>query len=328
MKFALALVSLTALVGADDTSCPLNSTSTRSYDRTTTSRSTFWVDAVTPLPSTTITLANFETTGTVTSTVPGVTTFFVCETTTTEFVDHVPTAYTGNFSSSSLRASTSCAPQTTVFDEYLATETVTPTFTRDEYTVTEYYTTPYEATYEVTSGLSTTTTQGNRGCTHTVTSATATAATSTQDLKCAPSNLIGTDGKAGEPGRASVADGIASYGSGASTPEGFQDRAGAHKDASACCQACQDDPSCKGSLFAGFTNNYPTWRPPFCQHWLKDSHDDASGTCGIAFTIFPGDQAWGQTGCGVVAENVYAPGPCSEGMSPRQCQRSAGREIR
>ena len=161
-------------------------------------------------------------------------------------------------------------------------------------------------------------------CTSTILSTTGTAASPvTQVAKCAATNLIGTDGIAGQRWRGAPLDGIANYGSGAG---GVKDE-GAHKDASACCQACQDDANCAASIFVG---GYPTYEnpmadgTPFCQLFNKNPQSDEEG-CGLGFSVFPGDKLVAQSGsCGYVAQIEYAPGTCFEGDSVRECASYAG----
>lgn len=177
---------------------------------------------------------------------------------------------------------------------------------------------------------STTSTVSDDSCTSTAKSTTGTASsTSTQALKCHPTNLIGTDGIAGQRGiRGAQEDGIANWGAiGGPVGRGTADEEGegANKDASACCQACQDDKDCSASLFAGTVFTYPRARFPWCILFSQpegQTEDQSDEKCGQAFTIFPGDKAFAQTGCGYIAENVYADGLCEEGQSPRECEQS------
>lgn len=236
-------------------------------------------------------------------------------------VEHTATTYTGDYSSSSLRPSTSCAPTRAIIDVYPeGTTTITYTETRSAPAVTSFTTIEIETTNYVMSSGSTTSTIEQNECTETVTSTAATASsTVTQALKCAATNLIGTDGIAGKHYRGSNDDGIASYGNEASTTRD-EDGAGANKDASACCQACQDDENCAAAIFAGTSYTYPRPSLPYCQ--LFNNNKDTSGaSCGLGFTIFPGDKQIASTGCGYIAENVYWEGECPEGLTPRQCEQ-------
>ena len=162
-------------------------------------------------------------------------------------------------------------------------------------------------------------------CTSTILKITGTAtSTATQAAKCAATNLIGTDGIAGQRWRGAPLDGIANYGSGAG---GVKDE-GAHKDASACCQACQDDENCAASIFVGgpatYENNGQVDGTPFCQHFNRNPPSEERG-CGLGFSVFPGDKLVAQSGsCGYVARIEYAPGTCYEGDSVRECSRYAG----
>lgn len=198
------------------------------------------------------------------------------------------------------------------------TTTIPYTTTLEAPQVTVFTTTEVsENVYLQTLGTETTT-DTIISCTSTVTSTTATASsTVTQALKCAPTNLIGTDGEPGQRYRGAVNDGIASYGSGAisSTDE---DGVGANKDASSCCQACQDDENCAASLFAGTSSTYPAPSLPYCQLWTSNKETSGS-SCGLGFTVFPGAQQIASTGCGYIAENVYFEGECPEGLSARDC---------
>jgi len=201
------------------------------------------------------------------------------------------------------------------------------------YTVTEYYptvtanstvTTASTEIIYVTSGAPWTTISVD--CTSTILETTGTASSSvTQAAKCAPTNLIGTDGIAGQRYRGAPLDGIANYGSGS----GAVKDEGAHKDASACCQACQDDENCAASIFVG---GYPTYEnpradgTPFCQLFNNNPQSYEEG-CGLGFSVFPGDKLVAQSGsCGYVAQIEYAPGTCYEGDSVRECSHYAGYE--
>ncbi|KAI6910872.1 hypothetical protein KC318_g4078, partial [Hortaea werneckii] len=248
-------------------------------------------------------------------------------------IEYTPTAYSGDFTSSALRTSTSCAPSRFLTIEWPGTTTTTATVT--QYSTNTYLTetapTPSQSTEWITSGLTTIT--RNDSCTATFTSTTATGPSTTQTLKCAPTNLIGTDGKPGRRYRGAANDGIASYGPGISFPPGFDNRTGAHKDASACCQACQDAVNCAASIFVDTDSTYPAPSPPWCQFFDQNdspatyaSSDEEEGEdeegCGLGFTIFPGEMKMAQAGCGFIAENVYAEGLCGEGMTARECQES------
>lgn len=162
-------------------------------------------------------------------------------------------------------------------------------------------------------------------CTSTILEITGTASTPvTQAAKCAATNLIGTEGIAGQRWRGAPLDGIANYGSGAG---GVKDE-GAHKDASACCQACQDDENCAASIFVGgpatYENNGQADGTPFCQLFNKNPQSEEEG-CGLGFSVFPGDKLVAQSGsCGYVAQIEYAPGTCYEGDSVRECSHYAG----
>ena len=238
-----------------------------------------------------------------------------------ENVEHTSTSYTGDYTSSSLRPSIFCAPSRYIIDVYPdGTTTSTTTVTSSAPQVTSYTTTTTIATsYQVTTG-STASTISVDDCSVTVTSTTAIASsTVTQALKCAPTNLIGTDGIAGQHYRGAINDGIASYGSGSATIGDISSGEGANRDASACCQACQDDENCAASLFAGTDYTYPAPSLPYCQLWTNNQ-DTSKASRGLGFTIFPGDQKIASTGCGFIAENVYFEGDCPEGLTPRECE--------
>lgn len=175
-----------------------------------------------------------------------------------------------------------------------------------------------------TSGSTTAFTTGYTPCTTTVTSTTGTAAPVTQALKCAPTNLIGTDGKPGRRDRNAPWDGIASYGAGSIVPaEGRENGTGIHKDASACCQACQDDEACAASIWSGSPSDYPEYMPPSCKLFTQNEE-----SCGLGFTIFTGEEKMAQAGsCGYIAENVYAEGLCEEGQTPRECEEAGVGKI-
>ncbi|RMY74259.1 hypothetical protein D0862_14143 [Hortaea werneckii] len=329
MMFRKTLVAagLASAVAAE-TSCPLTTTSTRTS--TTPSAVYVWetVDGKTPLPTNTYTTTVYTATDTTTTTVPDTSYVTNCAHTSTENIEHTPTAYTGAFTSSALRTSTSCAPSRLFLTKWPGTTTTTATVTH-YYTstyLTETASTPSHSTEWTTSGLTTIT--RNSSCTATVTSTTATASSTTQTLKCAPTNLIGTDGKPGHRYRGAANDGIASYGSGISFPPGFDNRTGAHKDASACCQACQEAANCAASIFVDTDSTYPAPSPPWCQFFDQNSpstyasSDEDGEGCGLGFTIFPGEMKMAQAGCGFIAENVYADGLCEEGMTARECQES------
>jgi hypothetical protein len=196
-----------------------------------------------------------------------------------------------------------------------------------------------QATEWVTDSASTETVDGY--CTETVTSTTATASsTATQALKCAPTNLIGTDGLShsrsgyrGLPENGIAWYGIAWYGNTGPSPPGY-DRdfaTGAHKDASACCQACQEDPKCVASIWSGTSSTYPSPSVPYCDLYYGSSEDGkGEETCGLGFTVYRGDKQIAQSGsCGYVAENVFADGICPEGMTPGECDKQgiSGRLI-
>ena len=162
-------------------------------------------------------------------------------------------------------------------------------------------------------------------CTSTILEITGTAtSTATQAAKCAATNLIGTDGIAGQRWRGTPLDGIANYGSG----DGGSKDEGAHKDASACCQACQDDENCAASIFVGgpttYENNGQVDGTPFCQLFNRNPRSEEEG-CGLGLSVFPGDKLVAQSGsCGYVAQIEYAPGTCFEGDSVRECSHYAG----
>ncbi|RMZ05800.1 hypothetical protein D0860_05798 [Hortaea werneckii] len=314
-----------------ETSCPLTTTSTRTS--TTPSAVYIWetVDGKTPLPTDTYTTTIYTATDTTITTVADTSYVTNCAFTSTKNIEYTPTAYTGDFTSSALRTSTSCAPSQLFLTEWPGTTTTTATVT--QYSTNTYLTetasTPSQSTEWTTSGLTTLT--RNLSCTATLTSTTATAASTTQALKCAPTNLIGTDGKPGRRYRGAANDGIASYGSGSSYPPGFDNRTGAHKDAGACCQACQEAANCAASIFTGTDSTYPAPSLPWCQFfdqndspssYYSDEGDEEAEGCGLGFTIFPGDMKMAQAGCGYIAANAYAEGLCEGGMTARECQES------
>ncbi|KAI7279575.1 hypothetical protein KC345_g5304 [Hortaea werneckii] len=319
---------------AAETSCPLTTTTTETSSSPSAVYIWKTVDGKTPLPTDTYTTTIYTATDTTTTTVPGTSYVTNCAFTSTNTcgnVEYTPTAYIGDFTSSALRTSTSCAPSRYLTIEWPGTTTTTATVT--QYSTNTYLTetasTPSQSTEWLTSGL--TTLIRNLSCTATVTSTTATASSTTQALKCAPTNLIGTDAKPGRRERGAANDGIASYGSGISFPPGFDNRTGAHKDASACCQACQDDAKCAASIFVGTDSTYPAPSLPWCQFFDRndgpssypsDQGGDEAEGCGLGFTIFPGDVKMAQAGCGYIAQNVYAEGLCEEEMTARECQES------
>lgn len=159
-------------------------------------------------------------------------------------------------------------------------------------------------------------------CTDTVTSTTGTASstTITQNAKCAPTNLIGTDGIAGQRYRGAPLDGIANYGSGA----GYSSNKSADKDASSCCQVCQEEENCAASIWVATPQGGQGDHEPFCQLFNNNQQSYGEG-CGLGFSVFPGDKKIAQSGsCGYVAEHVYADGVCFEGDSTRECASYAG----
>ncbi|KAI7188151.1 hypothetical protein KC363_g5606 [Hortaea werneckii] len=327
LRKTIVAAGLASAVAAE-TSCPLTTTTTETS--TTPSAVYVWktVDGRTPLPTDTYTTTVYTATDTTTTTVADTSYVTNCAFTSTKNVEYTPTAYTGDFTPSALRTSTSCAPSRFLTIEWPGTTTTTATVTH--YSTNTYLTetaaTPSQSTEWITSGLTTLT--RNLSCTATVTSTTATASSTTQALKCAPTNLIGTDGKPGRRYRGAPNDGIASYGSGSTYPPGFDDRSGAHKDASACCQACQDDANCAASIFTGTDSTYPAPSLPWCQFFDQNnglstySSDEDDEGCGLGFTIFPGEMKMAQAGCGYIAANAYAEGLCEEGMTARECQES------
>jgi hypothetical protein len=185
---------------------------------------------------------------------------------------------------------------------------------------------PTQATEYVTDDSTTETIDGY--CTSTIISTTATAnATATQALKCAPTNLIGTDGLSHSRSgyRGLPEDGIAWYGKIGAIPPGYEREfaTGAHKDASACCQACQEDPKCVASLWSGTSSTYPSPSVPGCDLYYGSSDDgESEETCGLGFLVYKGDKQIAQTGsCGYIAETVFAEGLCPEGMTPGECDK-------
>jgi len=215
-----------------------------------------------------------------------------------------------------MRAASDVYPGTVTktYTDYVYAETITAPAVTQETQTTEW----------VTSATTTETVDGF--CSKFTTSIIGTASsTVTQALKCAPTNLIGTDGKSHSRSglRGLPEDGIAWYGKEGRSPPGWEDNTGAHKDASACCQACQEDPKCAASIFSGTSSTYPRPSLPDCKFYYGSSFDgdrDAGETCGLAFTVFKGDKQIAQSGsCGYVAENVYADGLCPEGMTPSEC---------
>ncbi|GAB7366368.1 hypothetical protein MBLNU230_g8166t1 [Neophaeotheca triangularis] len=327
LKNAVIFAALTAWVGAESLSCPMTTTSTETWTRPSTEAhyTTVYADGYSVQ---TLTTRATNTNSTVTSTVQDYTQTSVCGPPTTTQAEYTPTVYTGEWSTS-LRHSTSCKPYISIVAEWPGTTTFTRTFTTN---ISKYYayTSTVPTTERVTSGTSTFT---NTVTCATETVPTATAATTvTQALKCAPSNLIGTDGKPGIRERGGANDGIADYrGWYRTMSEGLEDRTGPHKDASACCQACQEDPKCMASIFTGSSATYPKFQPPSCRYWSTEDSDDEGdedGTCGLAFTVFTGERKIAQGGCGYIAENVFPPQFCAEGQTPRECEESGlGREV-
>ncbi|KAM0723189.1 hypothetical protein Q7P37_001389 [Cladosporium fusiforme] len=249
---------------------------------------------------------------------------YECSSTTTKSVDYTSTVYSGSYSSSSLRPLTSCAPVTHTVRIYPGTESRTYTSTEYYPTVTANSTVTTASTdyIYVTSGEPWTTIKVD--CTSTILETTGTASSAvTQAAKCAPTNLIGTDGKPGQRWRGAPLDGIANYGSG----DGGAADEEAHKDASACCQACQDDENCAASIFVGGPATYENPKAdgtPFCQLYNQNPQSN-NESCGLGFSVFPGDKQVAQSGsCGYVAQIVYAPGTCFEGDTVRECASYAG----
>jgi hypothetical protein len=234
--------------------------------------------------------------------------------------------YSGNYSSSSLRASTSCAPVTTTVKIYPGTESRTYTVTDYWPTVTANSTVTTVSTEYVSLTSAEPWTTITNDCTKTILETTGTASTAvTQAAKCAATNLIGTDGIAYQRWRGAPLDGIANDGNG---DGGVKDE-GAHKDASACCQACQDDENCAASIFVAGPATYEgpgADGTPFCKLYNKNPQSYGQ-SCGMGFSIFPGDKQIAQSGaCGYVAQIEYAPGTCREGDSVRECAAYAGYE--
>ena len=242
-------------------------------------------------------------------------------------VEYTSTVYAGDFTSSSLRPSTSCAPARKFVYKYPGTTTATYTnWLYASTTTAPAVTLETQATEYITNSASTSSIDGY--CTSTITSTTATAnATATQALKCAPTNLIGTDGlsHARSGFRGLPEDGIAWYGNTARSPPGYDREfpTGAHKDASACCQACQEDPECAASIWSGTSSTYPSPSVPGCDFYYGTPQDgEGEGTCGLGFTIYKGDKQIAQSGsCGYIAENVFSDGICPEGMTPGECDK-------
>lgn len=210
--------------------------------------------------------------------------------------------------------------------------TTTETYTTYLYatTVTAAAVTIETQTHEyITDSASTSTVDGY--CTSTILSTTATAsAAATQALKCAPTNLIGTDGLSHSRSgyRGLPEDGIAWYGKSGRSPPGYDREfpTGAHKDASACCQACQEDPKCVASIFSGTSSTYPSPSVPSCDFYYSSESENENGegqeNCGLGFTIYKGDKQIAQTGsCGYIAETVFANDICPEGMTPGECDK-------
>lgn len=208
--------------------------------------------------------------------------------------------------------------------------TTTETYTKFLYastTTAPAVTLETQATEWVTNSASTETVDGY--CTTTIISTTATASeTATQALKCAPTNLIGTDGLSHSRSgyRGLPEDGIAWYGESPRSPPGYDREipTGAHKDASACCQACQEDPECAASIFSGTSSTYPSPSVPSCKFYYGRTAEggESEENCGLGFTVYKGDKQIAQTGsCGYIAENVFADGICPEGMTPGECDK-------
>jgi hypothetical protein len=242
-------------------------------------------------------------------------------------VEYTSTVYTGNYTSSTLRASTSCAPASSFV--YVWPGTTTETYTQYLYastTTAPAVTLPTQATEWATDSARTETIDGY--CTTTILSTTATASTAaTQALKCAPTNLIGTDGLSHSRSgyRGLPEDGIAWYGRSGPSPPGY-DRdfaTGAHKDASACCQACQEDPKCVASIWSGTSSTYPSPSVPGCDFYYGSTADgEGEETCGLGFLVYKGDKQIAQSGgCGYVAETVFSEGICPEGLTPGECDK-------
>lgn len=231
-------------------------------------------------------------------------------------VAYTSTAYQGDYTSSSLRPLTSCDPKTYLIYDYPGTTTATFTVTNYGVTYTANFTTTIPTVDTVYQGHSTTTFTND--CTATATATTATVnSTVTQQAKCAPTNLIGTDGQAGQRYRFAPQDGIANYGAGAGSPKDE----GAQKDASACCQACQDDSECAASIWvpSGPNEEYS------CQHFNQNASSYGEEGCGLGFSVYPGDLKIAQSGsCGYVAQIEYADGSCKEGESARECSKHLG----
>lgn len=110
-------------------------------------------------------------------------------------------------------------------------------------------------------------------------------ATTTQHLKCAPTNLIGS-----MPSNSSA--GIAQVQGGTNTTQGLTDGT----DPSACCQVCVDTPNCAASEDDQGAGN--------CFLWY-------SSTCGLGFSygdggrgLAPGAGFLVQTGCGSIEEVI------------------------
>jgi hypothetical protein len=242
-------------------------------------------------------------------------------------VEYTSTVYTGNYTSSALRQSASCAPAISFSYEY--TGTTTNTYTKWLYAATvtaPAVTLETQATEYATNSASTETYDGY--CTSTFTSTTATAnATATQALKCAPTNLIGTDGLSHSRSgyRGLPEDGVAWYGKPGRSPPGYDREfgTGAHKDASACCQACQEDPKCVASIWSGTRSTYPSPSVPYCDFYYGSTADGkGEETCGLGFLVYKGDKQIAQTGsCGYIAETVFSDGICPEGLTPGECDK-------
>lgn len=178
--------------------------------------------------------------------------------------------------------------------------------------ITETVTSSKDHTVTITSAGTTTKTEESY-CTTTISDTTGTASsTVTQAAKCAPTNLIGTDGE--RFARYNPYDGIA-Y-SGEEAPKSYGGDA-ASKDPSSCCQACQDDEECAGSSWYLSTDRNYNYVPA-C--YLYNMTVGAADTCGLAFSMFPGEKKWMQSGCGYIAENVWDPNSnCLPGQTAREC---------
>ncbi|KAM0716654.1 hypothetical protein Q7P37_008099 [Cladosporium fusiforme] len=218
---------------------------------------------------------------------------YTCSETVTTSAESTSTVYTGSYSSD---LAPYCSTSTQWDETYLGgtvTETGTKTVNQpiswtDEYipagtrTITSYESTPTEyhtrTEWESVTGTQTISTS----CTSSVYTATASAAV-TQTAKCAPKNLITNvefrdyrdnydrmaqkDIRDGEP----------------------------MKDASSCCQACQDDEQC---IAMDYNEGWS------CTLFLNIEEND----CPLAFTIQRGEPGWGRyfvvaEGCGQIKED-------------------------